>query len=357
MSSQPAADPESALLLDVIGRLYAAGEAEQPESALMAEVARLAPCHAAVLNAIRLRPNSIRSWSSNWPRTGPRLNPSSLEVLHEHPTMPRLTQAVEHAPIALSETGSQRALRENPFVADHYLPHGLRHQVTFSVGPAGEIEPGAIWVVGVNRLEGVDFSQRELRLLDACRPHLARVLRFVSERRRFDQLTELRAAAAAEDAAGAFVIGPDGALVDAAPCVLEAWRRWFPNASSQTVPQEIAGLVSEMIQGRRRLAQRSFERSGARLRLKLKADPGAAGLVAGWLREETGPGEGEIQRRLGLTERQAVIARWISEGKTNPEIALLLGLSPRTVEKHVEAILGRLGVENRQAVVRVVLDR
>lgn len=48
-----------------------------------------------------------------------------------------------------------------------------------------------------------------------------------------------------------------------------------------------------------------------------------------------------------LSPREAEIAHWVAEGKTNPEIALILKSSPRTVEKHMERILEKLGVENR----------
>lgn len=57
-----------------------------------------------------------------------------------------------------------------------------------------------------------------------------------------------------------------------------------------------------------------------------------------------------------LTKRQKEIMRWISEGKTSAETAIILEISPRTVEKHLEAIFQRFGVENRIAAVRNYLD-
>lgn len=50
-----------------------------------------------------------------------------------------------------------------------------------------------------------------------------------------------------------------------------------------------------------------------------------------------------------LTPRETEIAHWLAAGKTNPEIAIILNSHPRTVEKHVEKILEKLGVENRTA--------
>lgn len=57
-----------------------------------------------------------------------------------------------------------------------------------------------------------------------------------------------------------------------------------------------------------------------------------------------------------LTQRQREIMDWIAEGKTSAEAAIILGISPRTVEKHLEAIFQRLGVENRIGAMRRYLD-
>jgi DNA-binding NarL/FixJ family response regulator len=64
------------------------------------------------------------------------------------------------------------------------------------------------------------------------------------------------------------------------------------------------------------------------------------------IEEHAPPGPVELTK-LGVTPRQAEVLYWIAQGKTNAEIAIILGTSPRTVEKHVEQLLERLGVENR----------
>ena len=57
-----------------------------------------------------------------------------------------------------------------------------------------------------------------------------------------------------------------------------------------------------------------------------------------------------------LTRRQCDIMDWIAEGKTSAEVAIILEISPRTVEKHLEAVFQRFGVENRVAAVRSYLE-
>jgi len=52
---------------------------------------------------------------------------------------------------------------------------------------------------------------------------------------------------------------------------------------------------------------------------------------------------------LRLTRRQAEVLAFVAQGKANGEIASLLGISPNTVARHVEAIFGALGVQTRTA--------
>jgi DNA-binding NarL/FixJ family response regulator len=56
-----------------------------------------------------------------------------------------------------------------------------------------------------------------------------------------------------------------------------------------------------------------------------------------------------------LTSRQREILEHIARGRTNDEIAKRLVVSRRTVERHVEAILDRLGAENRTAAAAVAV--
>lgn len=64
----------------------------------------------------------------------------------------------------------------------------------------------------------------------------------------------------------------------------------------------------------------------------------------------------ESLRTLGLTARQAEVLFWVSQGKTNPEIAIILGASTRTIQKHMEHIFSKLGVETRTEAARRALE-
>jgi DNA-binding NarL/FixJ family response regulator len=53
--------------------------------------------------------------------------------------------------------------------------------------------------------------------------------------------------------------------------------------------------------------------------------------------------------KLGLTPRAAEALLWLSQGKTNSDIATILGITESTVKKHVQEIFEKLGVETRGA--------
>jgi DNA-binding NarL/FixJ family response regulator len=58
---------------------------------------------------------------------------------------------------------------------------------------------------------------------------------------------------------------------------------------------------------------------------------------------------GEPLVKLGLTPRATETLLWLSQGKTNADIATILGITESTVKKHVQEIFEKLGIETRGA--------
>ncbi|KQO72128.1 LuxR family transcriptional regulator [Methylobacterium sp. Leaf469] len=76
--------------------------------------------------------------------------------------------------------------------------------------------------------------------------------------------------------------------------------------------------------------------TGDEILLRLARDPVEAGIE-------------RLRARLPVTGREAEVLLWLSRGKASRDIGEILGLSPRTVTKHLEGIYAKLGVENRTA--------
>jgi len=76
------------------------------------------------------------------------------------------------------------------------------------------------------------------------------------------------------------------------------------------------------------------------------------------LREENDAAQIEaLISHFTLTRREAEVLYWVIKGKTSPDIGEILGSSPRTVNKHLEHIYEKLGVENRTAAANLALSR
>lgn len=62
-----------------------------------------------------------------------------------------------------------------------------------------------------------------------------------------------------------------------------------------------------------------------------------------------------LQKHHGLTHREAEVLLWVSYGKTNRTISEILAISPRTVNKHLEQVFRKLGVETRAAATAIAV--
>jgi DNA-binding CsgD family transcriptional regulator len=59
---------------------------------------------------------------------------------------------------------------------------------------------------------------------------------------------------------------------------------------------------------------------------------------------------------LQLTQREAEVLLWVSYGKASLDISEVLSISPRTVQKHLERIYEKLGVERRSAAAAIAIQ-
>jgi DNA-binding CsgD family transcriptional regulator len=60
--------------------------------------------------------------------------------------------------------------------------------------------------------------------------------------------------------------------------------------------------------------------------------------------------------QLGLTPRAAETLLWLAQGKTNSDIATILGITESTVKKYVQEMFDKLGVETRGAAIVRALE-
>jgi DNA-binding response OmpR family regulator/DNA-binding CsgD family transcriptional regulator len=119
--------------------------------------------------------------------------------------------------------------------------------------------------------------------------------------------------------------------------------RRFGVAVSGQLPPALAGQLQRLAKGEARVKQDFADGRAEFAAVATKGEERHFRLT------ETLEGADEklLAQRHGLTEREAEVLLWISRGKANREISEILGISPRTVNKHLEQIFEKMGIENR----------
>jgi DNA-binding CsgD family transcriptional regulator len=186
--------------------------------------------------------------------------------------------------------------------------------------------------------------------LNLIRPHIIQAYLNAEELAGHRNLEHDLKSAFSENALGMIVLDNAGGVTHATPGAFECLGGYVPVSESivPRLPQDLirwaldAGKSAPFVahQGRDKLIIRRV-RQDDRAVLLLAEDNRAAAAA-------------EMADRFQLTQREGEVMRWIAEGKSNSEIASILGLTMGTVKVHVEHILAKLGVENRTAAAMAV---
>src|SRR5687768_8195766 len=119
--------------------------------------------------------------------------------------------------------------------------------------------------------------------------------------------------------------------------------------AAASIIKEMAAATSIRAVREVRIGEKSYRLEGRRL--QTVADSAGPILLVHVepLQAELPPAD-ELQRRFGLTRKEACVARLIAEDQTNEEIAAHLSISPHTARHHTERVLAKLDVRSRTKV-------
>jgi DNA-binding CsgD family transcriptional regulator len=255
------------------------------------------------------------------------LDPSLLaERLHENPFVDHVSDGLLQQAVTFSDFVTRRELQRRELYQVFYRPLGVEYQL------AGAVDAGPPLVVVAFNRQRRDFGPEDRRLLDLVRPHVAAAYRAclarAEARRRLEALEHGLASLA-----GSVIRHVDGWIEQAGEGALEVVERWF--GSRERLPGSLLAVEGELVL------------QAADSRLQVRPVAGAPGLL---LLDERRLDSMEARgRRLGLTAREAQIVAAVALERTSREIADELGISVRTVHKHLEHAFAKLGVSGRRA--------
>jgi DNA-binding CsgD family transcriptional regulator len=251
----------------------------------------------------------------------------------------------------ISDSLPADAFRATDLFNDYYRRIGIDHALAIPL----YVDESTLVSFVLNRA-GRDFSDDEVALLEQVRGWLAAMYRNAQAlSRAAEAIAELREIAEGDDWA---VVRLDGRrrireLAPSACAMLAEACGGAPLRTGALLPPPIDAWLSQMTTGNvPRLAFSPLTLAGPHGQVTVRAMPEVAGTAA-WLllvRRDARSG-GAVAGAPELTGREREILRWVAAGKTDRQIAAITGVSPRTVQKHLEHIYVKLGVENRTAAV------
>jgi DNA-binding CsgD family transcriptional regulator len=249
-------------------------------------------------------------------------------------------------------TGIAR-FREQPVYSEYYRRIGIKYVMAVPL----RIDDSNVVSIVFNRTSA-DFKDRERALLEVLRHPLAVLYQGNIVR---DEAQLSSAALRAFAAGGGWRIARvsfDGRVMEIsepARRLLGEFFGGFSASSARALPQTVAEWLGRYRHwGLDRLALQdeallTVSRDGQTLKFHAILDAASSGACYLLMKAEYAGTEAEQLIALPLTEREREILSFLPAGKTNAEIATVLGISARTVQKHLEHIFQKLGVETRTA--------
>ena len=192
---------------------------------------------------------------------------------------------------------------------------------------------------------GVDYVTKPIaveEMLARIRVHLANA-----------RMTQ--SARAALDVSGRFLlaVNREGRLMWATPQAQRLLSDSLGTAEELVLPDALRQWLDQAQKGKGGTKPMASVPDHPELRLYYMGGAGPNEFLLRLAKESSGELPKEFSSEFGLTVREAEVLSWLSKGKTNRDIAQILGLSPRTVDKHLEQIYAKLGVETRTAAAAI----
>ncbi|MFT9294787.1 MAG: DNA-binding response regulator [Acetobacter orientalis] len=140
---------------------------------------------------------------------------------------------------------------------------------------------------------------------------------------------------------------PQSALV-----LTSAFPGW---ALNKPLPEPLLSVMTALLAQRSLMLRRTIDITEGVIECVLMGTMNDGTNAVSLLLKRPGDEERLLETTLGLTVREAQVLLWISKGKSNRDVSAILNISPRTVNKHLEQIFVKLGIENRTSAAAIAM--
>jgi len=344
----------------VVGEIYAARDMETFYQSVFASIQSIIPSEHSSFTDLNTQTHGVLKIvcnSDDHTTVVKQLAPVFHEHSLDHPLMPH---CLSGDVVKVTDFVSKARFKNTAIHTDYYRHLGTDTQISFAL----PISQTKLSLLTLSR-NSSDFSERDRLLLTLLRSHLITAMRNITELDQIRLERDILQRGERIDQKGSVLFEPDGIVICVTAFASELLTKYFglTVAAGENIPGEIGQWIRSESEYARLHADKPaagmsqsvdrkpfcIVRHDGCLTARLAQDVLTGDLML-FMSESSAPSvQLKKMEKFGLTLRETEVLYWLSKGKGNAEIAMLLHISKRTAEKHTERIFEKLGVESRAA--------
>lgn len=273
----------------------------------------------------------------------------------------KLTDFLDRNQLQRLEGLYQKTLR--PLGLEDQMVTVLPNASAISNHPTGLNNQKEDIVIALHRSQR-DFTERDRLVLNLVRPHLLQAYGNAQVLTQTQQ--ELAQLNQALEQSGTILLTHDLQVQQMTRRAWELLLQYFPVSSRSTphLPENLLRWIQYQLSQQAEqdnipspCLPLRLDREEKRLVVRLLPDPLNERYLLLLQEELLQSFSAKLLELLGLTKREAEVLFWVAKDQNNREIALLLGCSEKTVQKHLEHIYRKLGVQTRAGAIVCALKQ
>lgn len=345
-----------------IGEIYSARDIEAFYASVFSLIRGVVPYEHCTFNDIGLAPTrflKITSYSQAHKNFTNKHLPALNAYTHQHPLFSQFTS---DKVFKTTDFASKNQFMATAIYNEYYRHLDTETQIGFSI----PISPKMVSFVALSR-NGADFSERDRLVLSLLKPHMVIAMRNITELEHIKLERNLLHKGEEAERRGAILLQSDGIILCISPFARELLVKYFgvKLAEGDTLPEELLQWFSAetkpaaikrttaRVSGSVERAPFTIAREGHKIKIKLLNDVTTGDYILTIAETNISMVMQSLQG-YGLSSRETEVFLWLSQGKTNAEIAVILASSKRTVEKHLERVFAKLGVMTRAGAAAII---
>lgn len=319
---------------------------------------------------IRATPFSPRLYSFPHPEVGMAAESftSQRQNFLTHPVAQHYFQTLDGQALAISDFLSEQEFQRREAFYAFFQSFGLEDQMAIhfqlpSIGNADRFHQGQSHLILSISRDRPNFNERDRLMLNLIRPHLEQAYQNIAAFAQVqEQLIQLNQAT---EQVGLIALFIDGKVEWISQKAGELLHKYYPiSKSSSSLPDILqrwvnhqVSLLTQFTNIPTPLLPLHLEQNGSRLIVRLSYHAVLKRFYLLLDEIESNSFSLKYLEMLGLTKREAEVLFWIAKDQSTHEISQRLGMSDRTVKKHLENIYEKFGVQTRLGAVMYALQK